>query len=101
MNKVIIVILFLLVSNFCFAQKPKPNKNSNIKVSTQTEYSGVYEGVLDYSTCCVNYDSASGWIALDLESDPPVILYDGVFYKHIVLLGDKLVDNSGYSDHPN
>ncbi|MBE2218583.1 MAG: hypothetical protein IAE90_10285 [Ignavibacteria bacterium] len=98
-NGIFIIILFL--SSICFAQNAKPTKVSELKEKSKQEYSGVYEGVLDYSTCCANYDSASGWIALDFESDPPVVLFDGVFYKHIVLLGDKLVDSSGYSDHPN
>lgn len=101
MSKIAIFILSLLLSGSCFAQKPKPDKKNNTETSSQTDYSGVYEGVLDYSACCGSYDSAFGWIAFDMESSPPVILYDGVFNNYITIIGNKLVDNSEYSDYPN
>ena len=101
MSKIAIIIFSLILSSICIAQKPKPDKNNNIQRSSQTEYSGVYEGVLDFGTCCGSYDSAFGWIAFDMESNPPVILYDGVFSNYITLIGNKLIDNSEYSDYPN
>jgi len=102
MSKNIIIIILLLVSNFCFAQKPKPGNNSNKEANTQTDYSGVYEGILDYAMCCDSYDTATAWIAIDLDAKPPVILYDGVFYGDVIKISNnQLIDISDYSEYPD
>ncbi|RPI13940.1 MAG: hypothetical protein EHM58_17480 [Ignavibacteriae bacterium] len=95
--KLITIILFLQIAViYC------TDKNELSVTIKGNDYSGVYEGMIDISLCCEAYGIVNGWVAFDFSQNPPVILYDGVFYEGISIADNKLlnIEESEYSVYP-
>ena len=65
------------------------------------EYSGVYEGEIDFSMCCEMFEKGNGNICFDFSKTPPQILYDGILIENFSMESNVLKDKEEFSYYPN
>jgi hypothetical protein len=75
-----------------------------LSVYGQDKYSGIYEGTIDYEYSSLGFEKIKGRIAFDFSANPPIILFDGIFWDSCSLHGNILVDTytedfSFYPEH--
>ncbi|HCA42587.1 MAG TPA: hypothetical protein DEP28_04960 [Bacteroidetes bacterium] len=64
------------------------------------DFSGIYEGVLEISLCCLDYDRYYGKVIVDVTTNPLIFIFDGVNWNSkntLKFLNNKIV----YSDNEN
>jgi len=71
-----------------------------METELKKELSGKYEGVLEVSYCCENYEYKNGSVYIDLTVDPIVFIYSGVIGNQYFYENTKIFSKSD-DNHEN
>lgn len=65
-----------------------------------SDYSGVYEGIIEFPLCCEMFEKGNGYIVFDLSEEPYKILFDGVFLENFIFERNIIKEVDEYSYYP-
>lgn len=90
------IIFFLFLTN-CKNKAEITEKKTPL---INDEFSGVYEGNIDFSMCCEVFEKGNGYIVFDFSEEPFQILYDGKLIDNFSLEQNVLINHAEYSSYP-